>query len=554
MLLLAVLTALADDAAPTVAPAALPAAPTPVPAAPTPVPAAPTPVPAAAAAPPADPARPGYVAPVPHPTVDPLMPQSYRMVPRGDYPCKVRILVTDAGKVKDVENIECNEEAYYALATAIVQWKFDPALQDGQPVAGELLYDNTFSVQSYLPRKHIVGFVGAVVSGGGAGWFGADARVHLGEQLSFSGGVSFDQDYLPGKAEPIWVPNVQVDVAISSRRRHFEHRGIFGFAVGGFGDAYGSLGMLAAFRGELMTPVPGLSLGGDIGISLLFADSVAIADVGLFQRDGTNPIYPWLRASVIWYAPLPKDRFVVVPREHDPTVYEAVIPPPDPPIDTGRAFEGVYSLHWSEIEASEGENTPVGEAFALYPPGVYRCDIRALINNEGRAEVTRAEICPKAAREAAEQNVKKWEWSPGQAYDALKKVKRAPDARADARVQALFPAPVFVRRDDAEPVPAASVQVLDDGVARPLPRRVATPTVWVSTFLPPDWGQTRPTSACFVDVDLDDTGRVQKMLCASGEIEVSGQVMEALQGWVFFPIIVQGERVAARVRLSMCEY
>ncbi|MSQ01265.1 MAG: hypothetical protein EXR71_05130 [Myxococcales bacterium] len=538
MLLLAALTALADDTAPAAPPASVPAEPAP-------------PLATGEAAPPP---RAGYVPPVPHPTVDALMPQSYRTVPRGDYLCKVRILVSESGTVKDVENLECDEEAYYALATAIVQWKFDPALQDGQPVAGELLYDNTFSVQSYLPRKHIVGFVGAVASAGGAGWFGAEARVHFGEQLSFSGGVSFDQDYLPGSNDPLWVPNVQVDVAISSRRRHFEHRGIFGFAVGGFGDGYGSVGMLAAFRGELMTPLPGLSLGGDAGISLLFADSLTISDVGLWQRDGSNPVYPWLRASVIWYAPLPKDRFVVVPREHDPTVYEAVIPPPDPPIDTGRAFEGVHSLHWSEIEASEGQNTPVSDAFALYPPGVYRCDIRALINNEGAAEVTRAELCPKAARAAAEQNVKEWTWAEDQAYEALKKVRKAPDARGDARVQALFPAPIFVRRDDAEPVPAASVLVLEDGIARPLPRRVATPTVWVSTFVPPDWGQTRPSDACFVDVDLDDTGAVQKMRWASGEIEVSGQVLQALQGWVFFPIIVQGERVAARVRLSMCEY
>lgn len=542
ILLFATLLARADDPSP-------PPAPEPT------VAPAPAPAPVAAPAPaPAPAERPGYTPPVPHPTVDPLMPQSYRTVPRGDYPCKVRILVTEAGTVQDVEKIECQEDAYYALATAIVQWTFDPARQDGKPVAGDLVYENTFSVQSYLPRKHIVGFVGVAASGGGAGWFGVEGRVHLGEQLSFSGGVDLDQDHVPGSFDELWVPTFHADVAISSRRRHFEHRGIFGFALGGFGDTMGSVGMHAAFRGELMTPLPGLSVGGDVGAALLFSSPVTIGDVGFWQRDGSNPFFPWLRVSVIWYAPLPKDRFVVVPREQDPTVYEPIIPEPEPLPDTGKAFAGVWSVHWSEIEASEGGNTPVGEAFALYPPGVYRCDVRALVGNDGKAKATRAEICPEAARKDAEANVASWAWPEDQAYEVLKKYGQAPAVKDEARVQAMFPAPIFVRRDDGEPVPSTSVKLLVDGQVSPLPRGVKTPTVWVRNFVPPEWGSTRPTGSCEVEVDLDDTGKVIKSRWASGEIEISGQVNDAMRVWEFFPIIVKGERVAARVRLSMCEY
>ncbi len=539
--------AFADDPvpAPPTVPEAPPAAPAPAAA---PVPAPVTPV----QAPP--PGKPGYIAPVPHPSVDPLMPQSYRTIPRGDYVCKVRILVTEKGAVQDVENVQCDQDAYYALATAIVQWTFDPATQDGRPVASALDYENTFSVVSYLPRKHIVGFVGAAAHVGGAGWFGAEARIHLGEQISLTGGVDVDQDYIPGVGEPIWVPAFRADFAISSRRRHFEHRGIFGFAIGGFGDIYGSAGMNAALRGEVMTPIPGLSIGGDAGVALLFSNPTTVADVGFWQQEGAIPFYPWLRASVIWYAPLPKDRFVVVPREQDPTVYEPIIPEPEPLPDTGKAFAGVWSVHWSEIEASQGGNTEVGAEFDLYPPGVYRCDVRALVGNDGIARVTRAEICPTAARAAAEANVKSWEWPEDQAYEVLKKYGKAPPVREDALVQAMFPAPLFIRRDDAEPVPTESVKLLEAGEAKALPRGVKTPTVWVKGFIPPEWGSTRPTGACAVEVDLDDTGKVLKSRWASGEIEISGQVNDALEQWTFYPVIVKGERVAARVRLSMCGY
>lgn len=487
----------------------------------------------------ADGPPPGYLPPVAHPSVEALMPQSYRTIPRGDYPCKVRILLTAAGVVKDVERIECADDPYYALATAIVQWTFDPATQDGKPIAGELLYSNTFSVESYLPRKHIVGFVGAVASVGGAGWFGAEGRVHLGEQVSFSGGVDVDQDFIPGDLTPLWVPTFHADVAISSRRRHFEHRGIYGLAIGGFGDAYGSAGLYAAFRGELMTPAPGLSVGGDGGVSMLFTDPITYGDVGIWQRDGVNPFYPWLRLSLIWYAPLPKDRFVVVPRQDDPTVYEPPIPEPEPLPDNGLAFEGVRAVHWSEIEPSYGDNTPVNAAFDDYPPGSYKCDVRVLVDNKGVPVQVRAEACPSAAKADAEANVRAWEW---------------PSRPGQPSLQSVFPAPIFVRRSDAELVPAHSVLLLVNGVATPLPKRTIAPPVYVRNFTPPEWGQTRPTGGCFVDVDLDNTGKVQKTRWASGEIEVSGQVMDALNTWVFFPIIVAGDRVAARVRLPMCDY
>ncbi len=503
----------------------------------------PAPAPVSAPAPGTAPAAgahpPGYVPPVAHPSVDPLMPQSYRTVPRGEYPCKVRILVTDTGEVKDVEKIECGDDAYYALATAIVQWKFDPATLDGKPVSGDLLYDTTFTVETFLPRKHIVGFVGALVSIGGAGWFGAEGRVHLGEQVSFSGGVDLDQDFVPGELTPLWAPTFHADVAISSPRKHSDHRGIYGFTIGGYGDAYGSAGMYSGFRGELMTPVPGLSVGGDAGVAFLFTNPQTIGDVGIWQRDGANPFFPWLKLSLIWYAPIPRDRFVVVPREDDPAVYEPPIIEPEPLPDNGHAFDGIRSVHWSEIEPSYGEQTPVGPEFALYPPGSYRCDVRAIVTPQGTARLVRAEVCPVAARKAAEENVAHWEW---------------PERPGDAEVQAVFPATLFVRRGDAQLVPAQSVMQLVDGVAKPLPKRNSNPPIYVHSFTPPEWGQTRPTGACYVDVDLDAEGKLLKTRWAQGEIEVSGQVMDALRSWTFYPVIITGERTAARVRLSMCDY
>lgn len=497
------------------------------------------PPPAAEVAPAVVESRPGYVPPKPHPTVDPLMPQSYRTVRRGEYPCKVKIDVRADGTVKDVTSIACDEEAYYALATAIVQWKFDPALQNGIPIDSSLEYANTFTVQTFLPRKHIVGFVGAALNAGGAGWFGVEGRIHLGEQLSFTGGVDIDKDYYLRDYSETWMPTFRADVAISSKRRHFEHRGIYGFTVGGFGDPLGAVGMYGGFRGEVMTPIPGLSLGGDGGVAFMFTNPTTVPDVGFWERDGINPFYPWLRASVIWYAPLPKDRFIVVPRQDDPTVYEPPIPPPEDPVDTGAAFEGVRSVHWSEIEPSYGDDTPVGPEFADWPPGVYDCDVRALVSESGKTTRVRAESCPNAARAAAEKNVSNWEW---------------PSRPGEGDVQAVFPAPVFIRRSDADIVPAQNVMMLVDGKAQSLPKRSSTPTVFIRQGSPPNWGSTRPTGACYVDVDLDTTGHVTKTRWVSGEIEVSGYVFEALDAWKFFPVIVNGNRTAVRVRLSMCEY
>jgi hypothetical protein len=288
-----------------------------------------------------------------------------------------------------------------------------------------------------------------------------------------------------------------------------------------------------------MTPVPGLSIGGDGGVAFMFTDPPTVPDIGFWERDGINPVYPWLRASLIWYAPLPKDRFVVVPREDDPTVYEPPIPLPEPPIDTGHAFEGVPSVHWSEIEPSWGDNTPIGPDFADYPPGVYRCDVRALIDERGAPKAVRAELCPSSAKKDAEANVSSWEW---------------PSRPGKGDVQAVFPAPIFVRRGDAQLVPANDVLLLKDGKTVELPRRVSEPPVYIREGVPPEWGSTHPTGACMVDVDLDERGRVQKTRWVSGEIEVSGRVYEALEGWRFFPVIIKGERTAVRVRLSMCEY
>ena len=143
------------------------------------------------------------------------------------------------------------------------------------------------------------------------------------------------------------------------------------------------------------------------------------------------------------------------------------------------------------------------------------------------------------AKADAEANVKSWEW---------------PSRPGEPSLQSVFPAPIFVRRSDAELVPAHSVLLLVNGVTTPLPKRTSTPPVYVRNFAPPEWGQTRPTGACFVDVDLDATGKVQKTRWVSGEIEVSGQVFDALNTWVFFPVIVAGDRAAARVRLPMCDY
>ena len=92
------------------------------------------------------------------------------------------------------------------------------------------------------------------------------------------------------------------------------------------------------------------------------------------------------------------------------------------------------------------------------------------------------------------------------------------------------------------------------GLSCTLPSRTPAPPVWVESLVPPEWGQTRPTGSCHVDVDLDVNGNVLQSRWASGEIEVSNQVFEALKQWKFYPVVVRGEPAAVRVRLSMCDY
>ena len=477
--------------------------------------------------------------PVAHVLSDPLLPQKYRSVPPGVYPCSVLIDVSAEGKVTDVKPVECDEEAFWALATAIVSWDFDPATTDGAPVAGQLPNTAEFEVKTLLPRKNIVGFVGAVASVGGAGFAGAEGRIHLGEQISVSAGVTMDLDTLEGSLASVWVPTINGDVTLSSRRRSHEHRGIYGLTVGGFGDGYGSAGGYAAFRGELMTGVPGLSLGGDAGISTLFTDPTTYDDVGFWPRAGTSPIYPWLRASLIWYAPIPRDRFVVVPRTQDPTVFVPE-PPPDEVVEDvdGSAFDGIPAVHWSELEPSIGDITPTGPGFDLYPPGVYTCNVRVAVGPDGRATKVRIEKCPKAAHIDAEATVRAWVWEDVPTRE----------------MQAVFPAPVFVRRDDAELVRTQSVKLLVGGQAQSLPPTMRTsPPVYVKRLVPPQWTMERPTRSCFVDVDIDAQGTQTGATWVSGDIEVMPRVMEALREWVFYPVAVDGELTAVRARLSMCD-
>ncbi len=476
--------------------------------------------------------------PVAHVLSDPLLPQKYRSVPPGVYPCSVVITVSAEGKATDVRPVECDDEAFWALATAIVAWEFDPATDNGLPVAGELPYTAEFEVRTLLPRKNIVGFVGLAVSAGGSGWGGAEARIHLGEQLSLSAGVDIDQDTYEGSLEDVWLPTFRGDVTLSTPRRRTEHRGIYGFTIGGFGDGLGAVGGYAGFRGELMTGVPGLSLGADLGAAALFTNPPTYDDVGFWPRFGISPLLPWVRASLIWYAPVPRDRFVVVPRTQDPTVFV-----PEPPVEVpvedtdGTAFAGIRAVHWSEIEPSFGDTTPTGPGFDLYPPGTYTCNVRVVVGPDGRASKIRVEKCPKAAHADAEVTVREWIW----------------DKHPTGEVQAVFPAPVFVRRDDAEAVRTQSILLLRDGTTSPLPRFAGSPTVYVKRLVPPEWTMERPTRACFVDVDLDATGTLQASKWVLGDIEVMPRVMEALQQWVFFPVAVDGELVPVRVRLSMCD-
>ncbi len=481
---------------------------------------------------------PQETAPVAHITTDPLLPQAYRVVAPGVYPCEVDIHVRADGFVTDVTPVRCDDGALLALATAIVAWEFDPATRDGVKVDGVLRYATSFEVRSALPRKHLVGFVGVGASVGGAGLVGVEARAHMGETLSATLGVDRDQDIEEGTGRALATNVLRGDIAFSSRRRHFEKRAIYGLALGAFLDDVGANGAYAAMRFERMAGPPGLAFGADAGMSVLFNDPPTVDDIGPVTL-GSVPFAPWVRGSLVWYAPLPRDRFVVIPREQDPTVFEPVPPAEEaaPDVD-GSAFDGFAAIHWSEIEPSLGAAPEGGDAFSGWPPGTYPCNVRAAIDAAGRAVQVRAEQCPSVGRSEAEATVRGWEW---------------PAREGGATVQAVFPAPFFVAQESATQVRAQVTNVLADGVAKPLPPRAGRPPVWAKASVTPEWGSTRPTRACFVDVDLDARGGLLRTKWVSGDIEVRPRVEEALAGWQFYPVIVGGEATPVRARLVMCE-
>jgi hypothetical protein len=484
------------------------------------------------------PAAPGARPPVAHVTTDPLLPQAYRVVPPGVYPCEVDIVVRANGTVADMLPIRCDTDALYALATAVVQWTFEPATRDGVPVDGVLRYRTEFEVRSALPRKHVVGFAGVGASVGGAGLAGVEARVHMGETLSATLGYERDLDTLEGRGTKLGTNAVRADLAFSSRRRHFEKRGIYGLALGGWLDDQGANGAYAAMRLERMAGPPGLAVGADAGLSLLFTDPPTVDDVGPFTL-GATPFAPWVRASLVWYAPIPRDRFVVVPREQDPTVYEPPPPPPEevPDLD-GVAFPGIKAIHWAEIDPDYGDPPDSDALFANWPPGTYACNVRVAVGIDGKAERVRAEQCPSVGRALAEQVARSWVWLPRPGGEV---------------VQAVFPAPFFVEHEDARRVRAQVTNVLDGDKAAPLPRFPGRPEVWARTVVAPEWGSTLPTRSCSVDVDLDATGAVLRTRWISGDVEVRPRVEEALAGWRFFPVIVAGEPTPVRARLVLCE-
>lgn len=481
----------------------------------------------------------GYVPPVVHVTTDPLMPQKYRSVPAGSYRCSVTIQLDATGRPTDVLPVECDQESLWALSAAIVAWEFEPALQDGTPVASELPYTTEFEVKTLLPRKHVVGFVGLVASAGGESIGSVEGRVHLGEMISVSGGVGFDRNLRADGTYITTDPTFHADVAFSSPRQYFEHRGIFGGAVGFYSDAGGQTGLYGGFRGELMTPAPGLSIGGDIGIATVWHGLDDDASLGLVPQLGASPFYPWLRASVLWYAPVPRDQFVVVPRADDPVVYEPVIEqPPVPPDEDGSPFPDVPAVHWSRIPASGGKNPEAGAPFANFPPGQYVCNVRVQVAEDGAAKRVRVEKCPSVGRADAQAAVEKWTWAarPGQ-----------------GDVQAVFPAPFFVEQAEAEPVRVDAVQArAADGTWAPAARR---PEVWVRHLYTPVFQNgVEPTGPCSVRVELDVNGAVVGTTWVNGEPEVRPRVLEAVAAWSFYPVAVDGELVPARVTLPMCGY
>lgn len=494
---------------------------------------------------PVGPARtggPGYLPPEVHITTDPLMPQKYRSVAAGKYECSVKIELDATGKVTDVLPVTCDQESLWALSAAILAWEFEPALQDGRPIPSELPYTTEFEVKTLLPRKHVVGFVGLVASAGGEAIGSVEGRIHLGEMISFSGGVGFDQNLRAGGTYQTTDPTFHGDVAFSSPRQYFEHRGIFGGAVGFYADASGQSGLYGAFRGELMTPTPGLSIGGDIGLATVFVAGDTDSSLGLIPQIGGSPFYPWLRFSLVWYAPVPRDQFVVVPRANDPIVYEPiVIPDPPPPDEAGTAFVGVAAVHWSKIPASGGSNPTAGPGFGEYPPGQYTCNVRVLVSEDGSPKQVRAEKCPEIGRADAEATVRQWKWQP---------------RPGQGDVQAVFPAPFYVEQPEAEPVRVNRVLLRNpDGTTRELPRSAHAPEVWVHHLYTPVFQNgVKPVDSCSIDVDLDVHGNVVRTAWKNGEVEVRPRILEALAAWQFYGVVVGGELSDVRVNLPMCDY
>lgn len=485
---------------------------------------------------------PGYLPAELHVTTDPLMPQKYRSVPAGKYTCSVSIELDATGKVTDIVPVECDQESLWALSAAIISWEFEPALKDGRPVASTLPYTNEFEVTTLLPRKHVVGFVGLVASAGGESIGSIDGRIHLGEMISVSGGVGVDQNQRDGGTYQSTDPTFHGDIAFSSPRQYFEHRGIYGGAVGFYGDASGQSGLYGGFRGELMTPTPGLSVGGDIGIATVFAEPDTDKSLGLMPQIGRSPFYPWLRFSLLWYAPVPRDQFVVVPRANDPVTYEAiVVPDPVPPDEDGSAFVGVPAVHWSKIPVSGGSNPTAGPGFAEYPPGQYTCNVRVIVSEEGNPKQVRAEKCPTGGMQEAEETVKKWTWQPS-------------PGRGD--VQAVFPAPFYVDQAEAERARVSRVSVLNaDGTTTDAPSGSRSPEVWVHHLYTPVFQNgVKPVDSCSVDVDLDIHGNVLATKWKNGEVDVKPRILEALAAWKFYGVVVNGELTPVRVNLPMCDY
>jgi hypothetical protein len=358
------------------------------------------------------------------------------------------------------------------------------------------------------------------------------------ETLSLSAGVDLDVDQSRTGVSYVG-PAFHGDLGLSSRRRHFERRAIVGAAVGGYGDTVGNNGVYFTSRFEAMAGPPGLAFGGDLGAALRFGQPDGfVTDVGPFANLGLTPVYPWVRASVIWYLPLPRDRFVVVPRAQDPLVFEPEPPPDEVVVDRdGGAFPGIPAVHWSQIEPSLGDAPVTGPEFDAYPPGTYACNVRVAIDEAGLPEKIRVEHCPAAGRAAAETAVRAWRWfaRPGGGV-----------------VQSVFPAPFFVDRSDAEPIRFTSVRPLVDGQPTDLPPRTRV-DVWVRARVDPDFGVNRPTRRCEVDIDLAADGTVAAKRWVSGDVEVRTLVEEALESWGFFPVIVAGEPTPARVRVTLCE-